>query len=348
MGSSFWQVEVDRVSALEWARLIDQFDDANLYQAFSYGAMRWGADNLSHIVLRKDHEAVAIAQLWILRPAKLRLGIAYARRAPLWIRAGRACDPEVFCRIVQAMEEEYVRRRGLVLRIMPNAFLQSERGELVTMALKRFRAETALPDGEERTLVLDLSPTLESLRSRFDRKWRNQLTAAEKRNLVVTSGTSLEEFRVFESLYRDMRLVKRFESSVDAAEFALIQPGLPEAHRMRVFLCFQDETPVAGVVASAMGNAAIYLLGATIQEGRRAKASYLLQWKLVQWLKERQIRWYDLGGIDPEKNPGVYHFKRGLSGEVKHLTGTFTTSTGAISRMISAGIALHRVVRANF
>jgi hypothetical protein len=54
------------------------------------------------------------------------------------------------------------------------------------------------------------------------------------------------------------------------------------------------------------------------------------------------------GGINPEKNPGVYHFKRGLSGEVKHFAGTFTMSIGAISKVISAGIALHRAVKINF
>ena len=63
-----------------------------------------------------------------------------------------------------------------------------------------------------------------------------------------------------------------------------------------------------------MGDSAIYLLGATSDDGLNAKGSYLLQWTLIQWLKENGVRWYDLGGIDPEGNPGVYYFKRGFSG----------------------------------
>ena len=55
-------------------------------------------------------------------------------------------------------------------------------------------------------------------------------------------------------------------------------------------------------------------LGATSDDGLNAKGAYLLQWTLIQWLKENGIKWYDLGGIDPEGNPGVYSFKRGLSG----------------------------------
>ena len=72
--------------------------------------------------------------------------------------------------------------------------------------------------------------------------------------------------------------------------------------------------PVAGLVASAMGDSAIYLLGATSDAGLNSKGAYLLQWTLIPWLKERGVKSYDLGGIDPEGNPGVYHFKRGLSG----------------------------------
>jgi lipid II:glycine glycyltransferase (peptidoglycan interpeptide bridge formation enzyme) len=45
-----------------------------------------------------------------------------------------------------------------------------------------------------------------------------------------------------------------------------------------------------------------------------SKGSYLLQWLMVKWLKEARIRYYNLGGINPEKNPGVYHFKQGFSG----------------------------------
>jgi hypothetical protein len=35
---------------------------------------------------------------------------------------------------------------------------------------------------------------------------------------------------------------------------------------------------------------------------------------MIQWLKSREVTWYDLGGINPETNPGVYHFKQGMSG----------------------------------
>ena len=97
-------------------------------------------------------------------------------------------------------------------------------------------------------------------------------------------------------------------------EFGRIQELLPKAQRMKTLICEQGGNPVAGMVCSAMGNTGIYLLGATSDAGLQSKGSYLLQWEVVKWLKQSGLQYYDLGGINPEGNPGVYSFKRGFSG----------------------------------
>ena len=115
---------------------------------------------------------------------------------------------------------------------------------------------------------------------------------------------------------------------------------------MRIWICEQDGVPVAGLVASAMGDSAIYLLGATSDDGLNAKGAYLLQWTLIQWLKENGIRWYDLGGIDPEGNPGVYSFKRGLSGaDVSQLTPLVACNNVFSSAVVRSKLAVNRAIR---
>ena len=84
---------------------------------------------------------------------------------------------------------------------------------------------------------------------------------------------------------------------------------------MRVLICRQAGVAVAGIVCSGMGKSGIYLLGATSDNGLKAKGAYLLQWAMIKWLRENGYWYYDLGGIDPVANPGVYHFKSGLSGQ---------------------------------
>jgi lipid II:glycine glycyltransferase (peptidoglycan interpeptide bridge formation enzyme) len=76
-------------------------------------------------------------------------------------------------------------------------------------------------------------------------------------------------------------------------------------------------------VISALGDTAIYLLGATSAAGLNLKGAYLLQWSAISWLKSRGFHFYDLGGINPQRNPGVYHFKSGLGAEESEQVGTY-------------------------
>ena len=97
-----------------------------------------------------------------------------------------------------------------------------------------------------------------------------------------------------------------------------------------------------------MGDSAIYLLGATSDDGLNSKGAYLLQWTLIKWLKENGIRWYDLGGIDPAGNPGVYHFKRGFSGaDVCQINPLATCDSTVSAVIVRAGLAMQRALRSS-
>jgi len=346
MSNPTYQVEVDRTTPTEWAKMLDLFDDANVYQTFAYGGVRWGEKNLSHLRLKKDGDVIGIAQLRIIRPTPLKFGIAYLRWGPLCERRGEPLNSEVFSATSRALVEEYVRKRGLFLRIVPNAFSGTTRAEVIQRAFSSFTAETLTSDNTYRTFVLDLSPSLDNLRRALDVKWRNKLSGAEKNNLKVVSGRGCEQYETFCHLYREMRKRKSFETTVDVDEFGRIQDQLAEPHRMQVFICEDKGTPVAGVVVSAMGNSAIYLLGATSDAGLHTKGAYLLQWSVIQWLKENGVRWYDLGGIDPEGNPGVFSFKKGLSGlDVCQINPLAASESAVSSAIVKAGLAMQNTLR---
>jgi lipid II:glycine glycyltransferase (peptidoglycan interpeptide bridge formation enzyme) len=341
-----WKIEVDRATPDEWAQMLDLFNDANVYQTWSYGGVRWGRENLSHLVLKRDGEVLGMAQLRIVRPTRLKFGMAYLRWGPLYERRGRPLDPEVALAMARALEHEYVGKRKLFVRILPNAFVGSPRAAVFKSSFFRFTPESLVADNTYRTFVLDLAPSMEELRKSLDKKWRNQLTRAEKNNLTVIAGSGSDEYRDFCQIYVQMRKRKTFETTVDVEEFGRIQEELPKSHHMRILICKDNGVPVAGLVASAMGDSAIYLLGATSDNGLNSKGAYLLQWSLIQWLKENGIRWYDLGGIDPGGNPGVYHFKRGLSGQDVCQLSPLVACNSALSFAVAkAGLAMQRVLR---
>jgi hypothetical protein len=315
MISSPFQIEVDQVSPSQWSELLTLFADANIYQTWAYGEVRWGQRALSHLVMRQDDEVVAIAQLRIATLGPVKAGVAYLRWGPLFHRKGMAPDPIVVRAMASAIRHEYMVKRGLFLRILPIAFEETPRANLLSQAFSELEREPFAAGQTYRTIVLSLTPPIEELRRRLDQKWRNQLNRAEKNGLTIKQGTSEALFLLFIKLYDEMLARKKFETSTDIHEFIRIQRALPEHDRMLILICEDKGIPISGVVATAMGDSGIYLFGATSDAGMQSKGAYLLQWTVVKWLKEKGLLYYNLGGINPETNPGVYHFKKGFSGD---------------------------------
>src|SRR5580692_593241 len=159
-----WHVEVDRATSSEWSGMLDLFDDANIYQTAAYGGIHWGEKNLSRLVLKRDDEVMGMAQLRIVRPTPLKFGMAYLRWGPLWERRGVPLDPKVPTRMARAIEDEYLDKRKLFLRILPNAFAASPRAATMQAAFCRFAPEPFDTSNLYRTFVLDLAPSLDELR----------------------------------------------------------------------------------------------------------------------------------------------------------------------------------------
>jgi lipid II:glycine glycyltransferase (peptidoglycan interpeptide bridge formation enzyme) len=135
-----------------------------------------------------------------------------------------------------------------------------------------------------------------------------------------------------------MRTRKQFETSVDVDEFGRIHEMLPAGQRMHTFLARKDGEAVAALVIPHIGDTGLYLLGATNEKARELKAAYFLQWSVMMWLKEHGARCYDLGGIDPEANPGGYHFKSGFNGLDVLQVPAHTCTGGWFSRAMTAFI----------
>ena len=328
--------------------MLDLFEDANIYQTAAYGEVRWGERSLSRLVLKRGGEVVGIAQLRVIRPTPLKFGMAYLRWGPLWERRDGSSDPEVPRRMARAIEDEYLRTRKLFVHVLPNAFAGSPRAEVFQSVFSSFSIKAPKSTDAYRTFLVDITPPLEELRKGLDAKWRNKLKQSEKNHLTVVSGNGSKEFAAFCEIYFQMRERKTFESTVSVEEMSRIQDALPEPQRMQVLICQDKGVPVAGIVVSAMGDSAIYLLGATSDAGLNSKGAYFLHWTMMSWLKERGIKTYDLGGIDPEGNPGVYYFKRGFSGVDSCQINPFAASkSAASSAMVKAGIAVQRTFRAS-
>lgn len=323
--------EFDQVTEPEWGALLDGFADASLYQTWAYGAVSWGDGQLSHVVMKRGAAVAALAQLRIVKVPVIGRGVAYLRWGPVCVPKGTGPDRAVARAALETIVQEYVHRRRLLLRILPRPFTQDEEGVWLREDLGDLGFEVEPGVRPYRTMRVDLTPSPEAMRKQLDQKWRNQLNGAERNGLEVVEGPGDDLYAQFLALYDEMMARKQFETTVDPREFRRIQDRLPEGQKMWILISRKDGQPMTALVGSTVGDMGIYLLGATSNEGLKTKGSYLLQWTLMQRLKARGCRWYDLGGVNPDTNPGVYHFKQGMGGQEVTGLGRLSLSADALS-----------------
>jgi len=315
---------VQPVDRETWRRLASGFGDYNYRQLWEFGvacAARVGAHS-EHVAIYDDGNLAGLADVRVKAVPVLGTGIAYVNGGPL-VRRGEICDAERLRAALSALCAEYVDRRGLVLRIAPplpgpGNWSAARAAAFTTCGF--VPSEGLLP---HRTMLLDLTRPLADIRKRLRQKWRNCLNAAERKGLQVRTGTDADTFAAFCNLYDELLARKEFAVDLDARFYAGVQPRLVEDERFEVTLAEHEGRPVAGHVASVLGDTCVYLLGAANEAGLRHKASYLLQWDVLTRARQRGCRWYDLGGIDPQGNPGVYAFKAGLGGVDVTAAGPF-------------------------
>ena len=308
-----YTIETDNIDKETWSRILLEFDDANIYQTWSYGAVRWGEKNLSHLLLKKGGEIVAAAQAGIAKLPFLSWGVAYIRWSGMWQRKGKPKDPDIFRHMILSLRQEYADRKGLFLRILPHV-MDKDAGEIIgTLQQEGFERRTP-PEGG-RTLYIDLRYSFEELRANMKKGWRKQLNRAEKSGLTLVEASDEELFEIFATAYREMHSRKGFTEYVDIDEYRFIQQDLDDALKMKVIACQSKSDVHAALIFSALGNMGLGLLGATSDKGLKSGGLHFLMWKSIQWLKNRGFLLFDLGGYNPERVPGTAYFKSGLAGK---------------------------------
>jgi peptidoglycan/xylan/chitin deacetylase (PgdA/CDA1 family) len=326
-------VDVDQIDESGWSSIVRLFSDANVYQTWAYGAVSWGEEQLSHLVLRRDGQPVAATQVRVVRVPVVGSGIAYVRWGPMCQRHGQAWDPASWSAISDALIQEYVVERRLVLRIVPSVFVEDPYAGSVTETLGQLGFAQAPDAPKYQTIRVNLRPPVEALRQNLSSRWRRQLNISERNNLEIVEGQSDKLYDEFLALYREMYARKQFETSVDPEDFKQVQQRLPADQKMSISICRSEGRPVASLVVGTVGNTAIYLLAATGDEGLNARGSYALQWRAMQRLKEMGCTWYDLGGVNAEVNPGVFTFKSGMGGDNAGQLGRYQLDGPGLSRV---------------
>ncbi|MCS6319682.1 MAG: hypothetical protein H8K05_18320, partial [Nitrospira sp.] len=223
--------DVDRVEEEDWYALLRLFHDTNIYQTWAYGVARNGRENISHIVVRKRGVVVGLAQSRIVQLPIIGAGIAYVMWGPLWRSRDAPTDTVALRQIIRALYNEYACKRGLLVRLYPPLF-EEDHGWVIPL-LKEEGFERSRLKASPRTIIMDLTPTIEDLHKSIGSQKRRELRIAEKQ-LEVIEGTDDALFGQFIDIYKEMVQRKKFVEPNDINQFREIQRQLPPEYKMKL------------------------------------------------------------------------------------------------------------------
>jgi lipid II:glycine glycyltransferase (peptidoglycan interpeptide bridge formation enzyme) len=292
-----------------WNRLSGGAAAPHFPQAWVYGegkrAQGWAIERLA---FECGDESIAICQVLVRRLLGMPV-VARINRGPIFL--SQSPSSEMQWAVFRALRQRWrFGRRGLLL-IAP-ALPSSE----TSTALLRESGFFQRRAGGWGSSLIELSPSLESIRAALSSKWRNHLNASLKAGLEVRVRQDSPGWEWMLERHATNMKSKGFVGPEVGFVRHMIAAG-PED--FRVFQALIGAEPVCGILVARFGDHAETFLSWTSDAGRRSNAHHRLLWEVISEMKSAGCRALDLGGYTTSEKYGAY--KRGMKGKEYRLAG---------------------------
>lgn len=178
------------------------------------------------------------------------------------------------------------------------------------------------------TVLVDLMPAEAEILAGFKQKTRYNIRLAERKGVTVEpvdltpANMAMMYGLICETQSRAGFFLRPKEY------FETYWQKHVKAETGQLFLASHEGTVLAGIFVCFLGRRALYKDGGSIREKKELQAAYLLQWRAIQWLKQRGIEEYDLHGVPPTGSSpdhplsSLVQFKSGF-GHTSQTVGTW-------------------------
>ncbi len=315
MSQVTYVTEPDRWDAFACAHPCGHF-----LQTWAWGALKEKFDwQPVRVALCDDEQLVAGAQILF---RKFPLGaMGYIPKGPVI-----APDSPLWPEWVDALQQVAREHNAFFLRMEPEW-----ESNLPVSNLQSLVANPSAAIQPQTTIHVDLRTSPDDILAQMKQKWRYNIRLAERKGITVRIGgeADLAEF------YRLSQItVQRDQFAIHSDDYYRTAWQLfNERNSVALFIAEFNGNAVASIFVVAYGRMAIYLYGASSDEERNRMPNHLLQWRAMQWAKERGCEVYDLWGVpnvderrttNDERLPeGLLKFKEGFGGRVVQYAGAF-------------------------
>lgn len=169
-----------------------------------------------------------------------------------------------------------------------------------------------------RSWVLDIRPDAEQLLANFKTTWRQNVRVAERKGVIIREAESEADFDAYYDLLkltseRDAFFIhdKDYHKEI-LRQFKGQGDGV-------LYLAEHEGEAIAAKMLIRFGDWCWDMFGASSNNKRNLKPTYLLQYRCFQWAQSRGCSYFDFRTIPEILEPGeemwgVYEYKKGFGG----------------------------------
>lgn len=169
------------------------------------------------------------------------------------------------------------------------------------------------------TVLYSLEGNEETRLKRASANWRHNLKRSGRYNLRVERWETPDVAALL-ALYREMEARKSIPVQHTKDELTAIIHHLKD--RVVLYRCLDTSGNLLAVRAAYLfGDRAMDLLAVAGGAARKVYASHAILWALLNHCQDRGLHYYDLSGVDPVGNKGVFDFKSGTGAQLVECVG---------------------------
>ena len=165
-----------------------------------------------------------------------------------------------------------------------------------------------------KTFIKDLNLDSDKLLSTFSKNFRHNVNRSFKADFSVVNN-SIPNTKEIYKLYKEMESFKNIKKQYSFIELEKKINILKDK-----LICFEIRDSKNKLISFrciiVFNNLAWDYLAATSPYGRNNYASYHLIFNIFNYCIKKNIKSYDLSGVDEKLNIGVYNFKKGTGGKL--------------------------------
>jgi lipid II:glycine glycyltransferase (peptidoglycan interpeptide bridge formation enzyme) len=294
-----WELLTDEEARRLWDQTLIRFADCSPFQSYAWGEYRraLGWEPYRWQALNEQGDVIALMQ-GSLRRYPFGVGLLWSEGGPVGDLS--ACDESL-----HRVMKDTTGLRGIYSRF------RCDRGRHIEDALRLSAQGWSLPWSpltSNYSMTLDLTLEEDRLMAACDQNWRRNLRRSKESNLTVREWLDADVDEVL-SVYVSMQDLKGLEEQLSREEVKQLLRNLDR--QIVLYRCDDEQGELVSLLGClVIGDRACALFWATNERGRKLHASYAIFWALLQHCRQIGVKSYDLAGIDPVRNHGVYRFKK--------------------------------------